>query len=72
MENPHEEAVLMIYSTRFEKDERWMKVSLQDETKVPIGRNIAQGISLEEFMVSRNHGVLEKLEWFKSEVSVLT
>lgn len=62
-ENPavsRTDAVIMIFSTRFSKTDIWKEYSLEMQSNVNIGRNIPQGISLTDFMVSRNHARLIK------------
>ena len=54
------DAVIMIFSTRFSKNDVWKEYSLESQNDVNIGRNIPQGISLTDFMVSRNHARLIK------------
>lgn len=59
LDNPHDEAVEMIFSTVFSADEKWHRYSLNGKYSVKIGRNINNGISLTDFMASRNHAVLK-------------
>lgn len=56
---PHDEAVEMIFSTTFSADEQWQRYSLNGSYNVKIGRNIDDGISLSDFMASRNHAMLQ-------------
>ena len=56
---PHAEAVEIIYSTTFSPNEKWHRYALTGKSSVPIGRNISEGISLSDFMVSRNHAILK-------------
>ena len=58
---PHKKAIEIIFSTTSSEHEQWKCYPLTDSTTVPIGRNIQQGISLTDFMVSRKHAYLEKV-----------
>lgn len=58
--NPRSDAVVLVFSTKFAIGETWHRYSLYDKTHVNIGRNIENGISLTDFMASRNHAVLER------------
>jgi len=60
LNQPHPQAVEMIFSTSFPSEENWHRFPLQGKTQISIGRNQAEGISLSDFMVSRNHAVLRK------------
>lgn len=56
---PHPDAVIAIFSTSFNINEQWYRYDLSGQTQVPIGRNIDNGISLTDFMASRNHAFLQ-------------
>lgn len=56
---PHDEAVEMIFSTTFSADEQWQVYPLGRNYSIKIGRNIDDGISLSDFMASRNHATLQ-------------
>ncbi|MDE5619904.1 MAG: FHA domain-containing protein [Ruminococcus sp.] len=56
---PHNEAVEMIFSTTFSADEQWQVYPLGRNYNIKIGRNIDDGISLADFMASRNHAMLQ-------------
>lgn len=58
LDEPHPDAVAAIFSTTFNADEKWNRYSLRGQSIVPIGRNITSGISLTDFMASRNHASL--------------
>ena len=58
LDEPHPEAVVAIFSTSFGKDEKWNRCYLRGQNMVPIGRNTGYGISLTDFMASRNHATL--------------
>lgn len=60
LDTPHPEAVVMIFSTTFASDEEWIRYSLEGQNEVRIGRNRKDGISLTDFMASRDHAVLRK------------
>ncbi|MDE6679609.1 MAG: FHA domain-containing protein, partial [Ruminococcus sp.] len=59
LDKPHDEAVEMIFSTTFSADDKWQRYSLSGSNNIKIGRNISDGISLTDFMVSRNHAILQ-------------
>ncbi len=59
LDNPHPSAVEMIFSTTFTANEKWHRFLLTGKNNVPIGRNNVDGISLPDFMVSRNHATLK-------------
>lgn len=67
--NPRSDAVVLVFSTKFAMGETWHRYSLYDKTRVNIGRNIENGISLTDFMASRNHAVLERYNnmWYISD-----
>ncbi len=56
---PHPDAVIAIFSTSFNINEQWYRYDLSGQIQVPIGRNIECGISLTDFMASRNHAFLQ-------------
>ena len=56
---PHPDAVIAIFSTSFNINEQWYRYDLSGQIQVPIGRNIDCGISLTDFMASRNHAFLQ-------------
>lgn len=64
--NPRSDAVVLIFSTKFSIDEKWHRYSLLENDSVSIGRNIENGISLTDFMASRNHASLNRVgdTWF--------
>ena len=59
LDNPHPEAVEMIFSTVFSPDEQWQRYSLQGKNSVTIGRSETD-IRLPDFMVSRHHATLKR------------
>ena len=59
LDRPHDEAVEMIFSTTFSSDDKWKRYSLSGSNNIKIGRNISDGISLTDFMASRNHAILQ-------------
>lgn len=64
--NPRSDAVVLLFSTKFAMGEKWHRYSLIGQNTVNIGRNVAQGIALTDFMVSRNHATLTKINdnWY--------
>ena len=60
--NPRSDAVIIIFSTRFSADEAWDRFSLEGQSSVKIGRGVQSGISLTDFMASREHAVLNHTE----------
>lgn len=58
LDRPHPEAVVMLFSTTFNAEENWYRFPLEGKNNIPIGRNIVGGISLNDFMASRNHALL--------------
>lgn len=59
LDSPHNDAVEIIFSTTFSADDRWQRYPLNSGYSINIGRNINDGISLTDFMASRNHAVLK-------------
>ena len=68
LNNPHPEAVEIIYSTAFSPNEKWQKFSLQGRKEVKIGRDTT-GLQISDFTVSRHHATLEFLDkkWIISD-----
>lgn len=60
LNNPHPEAVEMIFSTVFSPDDKWSHFLLQGKSEVKIGREVS-GILLPDFMVSRHHATLKRI-----------
>lgn len=60
LNNPHPEAVEIIFSTSFSADDKWQRYSLQGKNEVKIGREVS-GILLPDFMVSRHHATLKRI-----------
>lgn len=60
LNKPHPEAVEMIFGKSFDANGNWVRYYLKDNAPVPIGRSSASGISLSDFMVSRQHARLER------------
>ena len=58
LRNPRNDAVIIIFSTKFSANEKWNRYSLEGKTQVNIGRGIDDGIALTDFMASRNHAKL--------------
>lgn len=60
LNKPHPEATEMIFGKSFDANDRWVRYYLKGDAPVPIGRSSASGISLSDFMVSRQHARLER------------
>ncbi len=60
--NPRSDAVILIFSTKFSSDEMWRRFSLEGASHVDIGRGITDGISLTDFMASRQHAALDLID----------
>lgn len=60
--NPRSDAVILVFSTKFSADEIWKRYPLEGQSLVNIGRGIAKGISLTDFMASRNHAVMNNID----------
>ena len=59
LNNPHSEAVEMIFSTIFVPDDKWSQYPLRGKSEVNIGREVS-GIRLPDFMISRHHATLKR------------
>lgn len=55
-------AVQIVYGTTFSARDKWLSMNIKDKDKVAIGRNVRTGISLSEFMVSRDHATIIKTD----------
>ncbi len=64
--NPRSDAVVLVFSTKFSMGEAWHRFPLYDKMHVNIGRNNESGISLTDFMASRNHAVMDRINgmWY--------
>lgn len=60
LNDPHPEAVLMIFSRSFEMSENWETKSIAGLQRITIGRDSHNTISLNNLMVSREHAVIER------------
>lgn len=61
MDNPHPDAVMMIYSTSFSSDDKWARCNLTDQIDtVKIGRASDCTIKIDDIRVSSKHAVLKK------------
>lgn len=56
----HPESVEMLFSTSLSADDEVKRFSLEGKKNVIIGRNAESGISLTDFIASREHAVLKK------------
>ena len=60
-ENPHPDAVMMIYSTSFSAEDKWARYNISSQTDtVKIGRSSDCIIKINDVRVSANHAVLKK------------
>ena len=66
LNDPHPDAVEMVFSTRLRPDDQWYRGEFGNNTVVAVGRNIKNGISLPDFMVSRQHASFQKKDnqWY--------
>ena len=55
---PHPQAVLMIFSKRFEVGEKWNHIDISGIREVTIGRDNGNVIQLDDMMASRQHAVI--------------
>ena len=55
LNEPHPEAVLMIFSTSFSKDELWRSFSLASKSRISIGRGYDNDLRVNDLMASVNH-----------------
>ncbi len=61
LDNPHPDALMMIYSTSFSTNDKWSRYIISDQTDmVKIGRSSDSIIKLNDVRVSANHAVLKK------------
>lgn len=58
LQNPHPDAVEILYSRQLSPDEPWNRFPLSGMQEVTIGRDAACRICLSDFMASRRHAVL--------------
>lgn len=58
LDNPHPDAVTMIFSTSYDDSSRWTKYTLRDNHEVVIGRNSQSGIDLKKNYISAKHAVI--------------
>lgn len=65
LEDPHPEAVLIIFSTAFDYNETWCEYSFNNENEIIIGRDDTCSLKLNDLMASRCHAVIKKYnnEW---------
>lgn len=60
LDRPHEEAVMILFSTAFRADEKWSRYALSaKEKEITIGRDGVNQIVLDDFMASRKHAVIK-------------
>lgn len=66
LNNPHPEAVVMVYGNNFSEKDIWQRYSLAGKSVVVVGRNAECDIVLDDFMASREHAKLirEGQMWF--------
>lgn len=58
LNEPHPEAVTMIFSTSYDKNSQWYKYRLAENANVCIGRGGENGINLNKGYISREHAVI--------------
>ncbi len=68
--NPRNDAVIIIFSTKFSVGEKWNRFPLEGLVNVKIGRGSTEGICLTDFMASRKHAELNLIDgvWHISDM----
>ncbi|MBO5559096.1 FHA domain-containing protein [Ruminococcus sp.] len=66
LNDPHPEAVLIVFSTTFNGSEKWKYFDLSKPGKITIGREQGCELRLSDLMASRSHAILQfqKNEWY--------
>ena len=62
LNEPHPQAVLMVFSRSFTADERWQSVSLNTSASLTIGRGRNNMIRIKDMTASREHAVIVPTE----------
>lgn len=60
LREPHPEAVLIVFSTTFDINEKWNEYTFQNIDNITIGRENDCSLKLDDLMASRCHAVLRK------------
>lgn len=63
LNDPHKEAVLMIFSTSFSKDEKWYLFDLTGRNSLTIGRDPSCSLTLSDLMASSVHAVMQRYNY---------
>lgn len=66
LDEPHPEAVLIVFSTAFKENENWKYFMLTQPVKITIGRGQECELRLNDLMASRSHAILQfqKNGWY--------
>lgn len=60
LNEPHPQAVLMVFSRRFTANEKWQGANIASSQNIPIGRSANNMIRLKDMMASREHAVISR------------
>lgn len=60
LEDPHPEAVLMIFTYSYDKDSKWTSYTVRNVGDILIGRGKGNSIILDDMMVSQTHAVIHQ------------
>ena len=66
LSEPHPEAVLIIFNTSYDRDEKWNTFLVEKQTKITIGRENRCSLIINDLMASREHAVMRKIynNWY--------
>ena len=62
LNEPHPQAVLMVFSRNFKADEKWKSVSLNSAAQITIGRSKNNVIHIGDMTASREHAVIARTD----------
>ena len=62
LNEPHPQAVLMVFSRSFTADERWQSVDLNVAPQITIGRSKNNVIQIKDITASREHAMIARIE----------
>lgn len=62
LNEPHPQAVLMVFSRSFKADERWQSVNLNAAARITIGRAKSNVIRIKDMTASREHAMISLTE----------
>lgn len=62
LNEPHPQAVLMVFSRNFKADEKWKSISLNTAAQITIGRAKTNAIHIGDMTASREHAVITRTE----------